>query len=281
MKIVIPTYGRPEGKLDVLENGWIPESFYKRVYVCIRRDVSEMERYKNITVDYPGVNLVLIDVPKDSGIPEKRDAICRHWMFENQKIWMMDDDIKIVPCHITDEKDYVIKEKELSEESFYDLINYSIGLLNDMPFGVIATATFVKGKDIFPIGLNRWGAFSSFINLEKLSADDLGYTKVRYYEDVAAFCGAINKGFNNFYITKWQLVIGKEKEGGNVAARHADVMQEAAYELNKLYPKHIKLVNMKDKTHDRKINLKVQPTGVPKHLKDLENNSVQITDFMI
>ena len=33
MKIVIPTYGRPEGKLDVLENGWIPESFYKRVYV--------------------------------------------------------------------------------------------------------------------------------------------------------------------------------------------------------------------------------------------------------
>ena len=197
MKIVIPTYGRPEGKLDVLENGWIPESFYKRVYVCIRRDVSEMERYKNITVDYPGVNLVLIDVPKDSGIPEKRDAICRHWMFENQKIWMMDDDIKIVPCHITDEKDYVIKEKELSEESFYDLINYSIGLLNDMPFGVIATATFVKGKDIFPIGLNRWGAFSSFINLEKLSADDLGYTKVRYYEDVAAFCGAINKGFNN------------------------------------------------------------------------------------
>ena len=77
------------------------------------------------------------------------------------------------------------------------------------------------------------------------------------------------------------MVIGKEKEGGNAAARHADVMQEAAYELNRLYPKHIKLVNMKDKTHNRKINLKVQPTGVPKHMKDIENNSVQITDFMI
>ena len=80
MKIVIPTYKRPDGKIDALENGWIPKSFYKRVYVCIRRDVSEMERYKKITVDYPGVNLVPIDVPKDSGIPEKRDAICRHWM---------------------------------------------------------------------------------------------------------------------------------------------------------------------------------------------------------
>jgi len=280
MKIVIPTYKRPDGKIDVLENGWIPESFYKRVYVCIRREVSEMERYKSIPFDYPGVQVVPLRVPKDSGIPEKRHAICEH--FAGEKIWMMDDDIKIVPCHITDEKDYVIKEKELSEESFYDLINYSIGLLEDMPFGVIATATFVKGKDIFPIGLNRWGAFSSFINLEQLTANDLGYTKVKYYEDVAAFCGAIEKGFNNFYITKWQLVIGKEKEGGNAAARHADVMHTAARELNKLYPKHIKLVNMKDKTHNRKINLKVQPTRVPKHMKDLnENNSVQITDFMI
>ena len=280
MKIVIPTYKRPDGKIDVLENGWIPESFYKRVYVCIRREVSEMERYKSIPFDYPGVQVVPLRVPKDSGIPEKRHAICEH--FASEKIWMMDDDIKIVPCHITDEKDYVIKEKELSEESFYDLINYSIGLLEDMPYGVIATATFVKGKDIFPIGLNRWGAFSSFINLEQLTANDLGYTKVKYYEDVAAFCGAIEKGFNNFYITKWQLVIGKEKEGGNAAARHADVMHTAARELNKLYPKHIKLVNMKDKTHNRKINLKVQPTGVPKHMKDLnENNSVQITDFMI
>ena len=61
-------------------------------------------------------------------------------------------------------------------------------------------------------------------------------------------------------------------------------MQQAAYDLHKLYPKHIRLVNMKDKTHDRKINLKVQASGVPKHLKDLENlenNSVQLTEFMI
>ena len=281
MKIVIPTYKRPDGKIDALENGWIPQSFYKKVYVVIRREVSEMERYKKLTVDYPGVNVAMIDVPKDAGIPETRDAICRHWMFENQKIWMIDDDIKIVPCHITEEKDYVIKEKELSEESFYELINYSIGLLEDMPFGVIATATFPKGKDVFPIGLNRWGAFSSFINLSKLSADDLGYTRVKYYEDIAAFCAAIEKGYNNFFITKWQLIIGKEKEGGNANARKADIMQQAAYDLHELYPRHITLVNLKDKTHNRKINLKVIPKGVPKHVKDLENNSVQITDFMI
>lgn len=276
MKIVIPTYKRPEGKLDVLENGWIPESFYKRVYVCIRNTQEEKERYAHLE---GRVNIVPLNMPDDSGIPEKREAICKH--FEGEKIWMMDDDIKIVSCHTVPEKDYVIKEKELSEESFYELINYSIELLEDMPFGVIGTGTFVKGVDIYPLGLNRWGAFSSFINLEKLTAEDLGYTKVRYYEDIAAFCAAIEKGYNNFYITKWQLIIGKEKEGGNAAARHADIMQAAAIELNRLYPKHIRLVDMKDKTHDRKINLKVQPSGVPKHMKDIENNSVQLTDFMI
>ena len=276
MKIVIPTYKRPEGKLDVLENGWIPESFYKRVYVCIRNTQEEKERYAHLE---GRVNIVPLNMPDDSGIPEKREAICKH--FAGEKIWMMDDDIKIVSCHTVPEKDYVIKEKELSEESFYELINYSIELLEDMPFGVIGTGTFVKGVDIYPLGLNRWGAFSSFINLEKLTAEDLGYTKVRYYEDIAAFCAAIEKGYNNFYITKWQLIIGKEKEGGNAAARHADIMQQAAYDLHKLYPKHIRLVDLKDKTHDRKINLKVQPSGVPKHMKDIENNSVQLTDFMI
>ena len=276
MKIVIPTYKRPEGKLDVLENGWIPESFYKRVYVCIRNTEEEKERYAHLEGK---VQIVPLNMPEDSGIPEKREAICKH--FAGEKIWMMDDDIKIVSCHTVPEKDYVIKEKELSEQSFYELINYSIELLEDMPFGVIGTGTFVKGVDIYPLGLNRWGAFSSFINLEKLTAEDLGYTKVRYYEDIAAFCAAIEKGYNNFYITKWQLIIGKEKEGGNAAARHADIMQQAAYDLHKLYPKHIRLVDLKDKTHDRKINLKVQPSGVPKHMKDIENNSVQLTDFMI
>ena len=276
MKIVIPTYKRPEGKLDVLENGWIPESFYKRVYVCIRNTQEEKQRYAHLE---GRVNIVPLNMPDDSGIPEKREAICKR--FAGEKIWMMDDDIKIVSCHTVPEKDYVIKEKELSEESFYELINYSIELLEDMPFGVIGTGTFVKGVDIYPLGLNRWGAFSSFINLEKLTAEDLGYTKVRYYEDIAAFCAAIQKGYNNFYITKWQLIIGKEKEGGNAAARHADIMQQAAYDLHKLYPKHIRLVDLKDKTHDRKINLKVQPSGVPKHMKDIENNSVQLTDFMI
>lgn len=276
MKIVIPTYKRPEGKLDVLENGWIPESFYKRVYVCIRNTQEEKERYAHLEGK---VNIVPFNMADDSGIPEKREAICKH--FAGEKIWMMDDDIKIVSCHTIPEKDYVIKEKELSEESFYELINYSIELLEDMPFGVIGTGTFVKGVDIYPLGLNRWGAFSSFINLEQLTAEDLGYTKVRYYEDIAAFCAAIEKGYNNFYITKWQLIIGKEKEGGNAAARHADIMQQAAYDLHKLYPKHIRLVDLKDKTHDRKINLKVQPSGVPKHMKDIENNSVQLTDFML
>ena len=276
MKIVIPTYKRPEGKLDVLENGWIPESFYKRVYVCIRNTEEEKERYAHLEGK---VHIVPLNMPEDSGIPEKREAICKH--FAGEKIWMMDDDIKIVSCHTVPEKDYVIKEKELSEQSFYELINYSIELLEDMPFGVIGTGTFVKGVDIYPLGLNRWGAFSSFINLGTLTAEDLGYTKVRYYEDIAAFCAAIEKGYNNFYITKWQLIIGKEKEGGNAAARHADIMQAAAIELNRLYPKHIRLVDMKDKTHNRKINLKVQPSGVPKHMKDIENNSVQLTEFMI
>ena len=164
MKIVIPTYKRPEGKLDVLENGWIPESFYKRVYVCIRNTQEEKERYAHLEGK---VNIVPFNLADDSGIPEKREAICKH--FAGEKIWMMDDDIKIVSCHTVPEKDYVIKEKELSEESFYELINYSIELLEDMPFGVIGTGTFVKGVDIYPLGLNRWGAFSSFINLEKLN----------------------------------------------------------------------------------------------------------------
>jgi hypothetical protein len=276
MKIVIPTYKRPDGIVDVLENGWIPKSFYKNVYLCIRNTQEEIQRYQH----YHGeVQIVLLDVAEDSGIPEKRDAICR--VFDGEKIWMMDDDIKIVSCHVNDEKDYVIKGKELEEQSFYELINYANGLMDEMPFGVIGTGTFVKGKDIFPLGLNRWGAFSSFINLEILKYTDLAYTKVKYYEDIAAFCAVIEKGYNNFYITKWQLLIGKEKEGGNASARKASVMQQAAYDLHKLYPKHIRLVDMKDKTHDRKINLKVQPSGVPKHLKDLENNSVQLTEFMI
>ena len=113
MKIVIPTYKRPDGHLDILEKGWIPEDYYHSVYVCIRNTKEEYERYKHLEKK---VNLIKLDLPEDSGIPEKRDAICRH--FAGEKIWMCDDDIKIVSTYLRDDRNYIIKDKTLGEESF-------------------------------------------------------------------------------------------------------------------------------------------------------------------
>ena len=238
MKIVIPTYKRPDGQLDILENGWIPESYYHNVYVCIRNTIEEYERYKHLE---DRVTLVPLDLPEDSGIPEKRDAICRH--FAGEKIWMCDDDIKIVSTHLRDDKGYIIKDKTLSRASFNMLISTANELLDEHPFGVVNTGFFPHDKKKHPIALNRWGAFNSFINLSKLNADDLGYTRVKYYEDIAAWLSAIDIGYDNFSIFGWLLIIGKEKSGGNVAARNEDTMEEASQKLHALYPDHIKLQN--------------------------------------
>ena len=265
MKIVIPTYARPDGQIDILEKGWIPESYYHNVYVCIRNSMTEYDRYQHLEKK---VNLVPLDLPMISGIPEKRDAICRH--FAGEKIWMCDDDIKIVSTYLKDDKSYIVKDKTLSEESFYELINMATGLLEAMPFGSVGTGFFPHDKKKHPIALNRWGAFNSFINLGKLTADDLGYTRVKYYEDIAAWLSAIDKGYNNFSLFKWLLIIGKEKGGGNVAARNEETMEEASKVIHSLYPEHIKLQDkIRDKKNNRRVYLKVMPKGVPKNLVDI------------
>ena len=33
MKIVIPTYKRPDGKIDALENGWIPNKVFNNAII--------------------------------------------------------------------------------------------------------------------------------------------------------------------------------------------------------------------------------------------------------
>lgn len=266
MKIVIPTFGRPNGQIDILEKGWIPEEYYPNVYVCIRNSMTEYDRYKHLEKK---VNLVALDVPMMSGIPEKRDAICRH--FAGEKIWMCDDDIDIVSAHINDEKSYIIKDKELRPCCFRELIHTANGLLEVMPYGAVATGYFPRPKISWPIALNRWSAFNSFINLGMLTADDLGFTRVKYYEDIAAWLSAIDKGYNNFTLYKWLLKIGKEKEGGNAGARIPETMEEASKVLHSLYPDHIKLQDKaRDKKHNRKIYLRVLPKGVPKHLVDID-----------
>ena len=266
MKIVIPTYGRPNGQIDILENGWIPEDYYHNVYVCIRNSMTEYDRYKHLEKK---VNLVMLDVPMVSGIPEKRDAICRH--FAGEKIWMCDDDIDIVSTHLRDDKGYIIKDKELRPCCFRELIHTANGLLEVMPFGTVNTGFFPHDKNKHPIALNRWGAFNSFINLGVLTANDLGYTRVKYYEDIAAWLSAIDKGYNNFSLFKWLLKIGKEKGGGNVAARNEETMEEASKVLHSLYPDHIKLQDkIRDKKNNRRVYLKVMPKGVPKHLKQVD-----------
>lgn len=252
IKIVIPTYNRINGEVKALEYGWLPKSYYKNVYLCVR--TSELEKYSHYKAH--GINITELKDLDGKGISETRDLICR--LFANNKIWMIDDDIKLLDGYIRPDKSYICP-KDITEESFYELIEHASSLLDSNPYGVCAVKIFPKPISIFPHTFNKWAFFNSFINLKTLNADQLNYCSVKYYEDVVSYLSAFYLGYDNFYLTRWQVQCGKPQLGGNADARKENIMRENSIIVNSMFPDSAKLINMHDKTNDRLVFLRIQP----------------------
>jgi hypothetical protein len=233
MKIVIPSHNRSN---NVLPLDFIPESYYDKTYIVTRKGEQE-ELYSSYKEK---VNVLALDC---DGISSKRDQICRH--FDNELIWMLDDDCLLYNAvvHQVDETRTRIKiTEQVSEESFYEFIEYCTDMLKTYPHGIVRPALFARPKTYMPYRLNMWAFTNAMLNLKTLSADDLEYNYSSHSEDVVAFLNTIEKGYQSFCLSKWMVKSERPgKPGGMTEIRTANMITEATQKIHSKFPDHTKI----------------------------------------
>lgn len=233
MKIVIPSYKR-SGKL--VFDKWIPESFYKNVYVVIREEESKLYSHLENKVN-------LICLSNIEGIHDKRYEITK--IFKNEKIWMVDDDV-IVHGTYNDDGWRRIHENPISENEFYSLIEETAELLDRFPYGVVRTKGPFRFSFTMPeIELNTWNYTNTFLNLKTLDADFLGYNQVYHGEDIWAFCSVHKGGYETFCYNKCFSVSPspskKLESGGMSHIRKGKLMSDSHKKIVENFPEYVKL----------------------------------------
>ena len=168
MKIVIPSHNRCNSVITLHS---IPKKYLKDTYIVVRNK-EQQKLYSHYSC-----NILILDC---NNISTKRDAICRH--FENQKIWMVDDDCKlyntkVVDCiHSSGNHYNKIKLIEpVKEKEFDEFISYTNNLLDKYPHGMVRPNIFMRGKNYYPYRLNTWAFTNVFLNLKIVDADCLDY----------------------------------------------------------------------------------------------------------
>lgn len=256
MKIVIPSHNR---HYNVMPIKFIPESYYDKTFIVTRK--GEQEKLYSSYKDK--VNVLSLDC---NNISSKRDMICRH--FDNELIWMLDDDCLLYDAvvHQVDETRTRIKiTEQVSEESFYNFIDYCTEMLQTYPHGIVRPALFARPKSYMPYRLNMWSFTNAMLNLKILKADDLEYNFSSHSEDVVAFLNTIEKGYQSFCLSKWMLKSERPgKPGGMTEIRTAKMITEATNKIHKKFPDHTKVKRgypLKDGTVP--LTLKIRPKTKP------------------
>jgi len=233
MKIVIPSHNR---HYHVKALDFIPESYYKNTYIVTR--TGEQEELYSFYKDK--VNVISFNC---DGISSKRDLICHH--FDNEKIWMLDDDCLLYDAvvHQVDEVRTRIKiTDQVSEQSFYDFIDYCSDMLDTYPHGIVRPALFARPKQYMPYKLNVWAFTNALLNLKIMKADDLEYSYSQHSEDVVAFLNTIEKGYDSFCLSKWMVKTERPgNPGGMTEIRTAQMITDAAKKIHAKFPDHTKI----------------------------------------
>ena len=250
LKIIIPSYKR---HTKLVFKKWIPESFYKNVYVVVREE--ERDDYKFLENDTNVIYLSNI-----TGIHDKRHEITK--IFANEKIWMIDDDVTIHDTYNHDgwRRHY---NHTINEHQFYALLDEVNILLDKYPYGVIRTKgpfKFSYGKP--EIELNTWNYTNTFLNLSILNSNVLGYDKVEYAEDIWAFCSVHKLNYETFCYNKLFSVSPPPKKnkdsGGMSHIRNAKIMTQSHKKIAETFPEYVKL-----KTPKKQLNFLQIDDSIP------------------
>lgn len=256
IQVVIPSYKRA-GRVTALNS--FPSDY--KPHIVVRRE--EEEEYKKHYSD------IAVIVPIDGvfDIASTRRKITE--IYAGQRILMVDDDTTI---HSTVECEKYRRAGPLAKDSIYEL------------FEIIETAMnkgFLHGYvryPIFPIAAkspnfleNSYGFTNCWLDLTKLTPDDVGYGVIKICEDAYAYLSLIKKGYNNLSVTKFMVKSGKgNAEGGCSDFRTVKNHNESLEKLVADFPEYVKWKERKSSLNLGEGEVKVVTIRAGKRKKSAE-----------
>jgi hypothetical protein len=159
---------------------------------------------------------------------------------------MIDDDTTLINTEYNQEKDVVKKlSVPITDKDFYSFIEYSNDLLNTYQHGMVSRLVFPIGIKSYPYVVNKWtgaGGGNTFLDLETLNPDDLGYAKIECAEDMYAFLSIIKRGFKSFVLSKWATKApAPGKSGGITDVRTVNKVNDAMIFVHSEFPEYTTL----------------------------------------
>jgi hypothetical protein len=156
IKIAIPSYQRPN---NVITLNNIPLSYKDNTYLFVRPD--EYESYKHYETQ-----VKIVQLKNCNNIGDTRQYIAEY--FAGEKLWMLDDDIKIFNSYYNEEKNVIRTDKNtIDETQFYECLAYIEQILEHYYHGNLRFRIFPRGKKYWPYKINTYGYTNTFLNLEK------------------------------------------------------------------------------------------------------------------
>jgi uncharacterized ubiquitin-like protein YukD len=281
IKLAIPSYKRSKNVIT-LES--IPVSYKKNTFLFVRPE--EFNCYKHYD---DRCNIIkLSDTCLDIG--STRQFIIN--FFENEKIWMLDDDISIHKSNLSYEKYqryntywYVIRsnKENITENEFYSCLSLINNYMKTFYHGHLRLPLFPKGKSFWPARFNTYGFTNTFYDLSKIPKSLINYEKMDLCEDMYVFLNLIDNGFDRIAISEYQVKSSKPNApGGCSEYRTIENHNRALEKIHQLFPKFTKW-------SDREYNLNLSGKEAKKALKVVIKNSghistyqkpAQLTDFL-
>lgn len=238
-KVVIPSYKRA-GRAYILK--FIPKSYKENLFLMVREE--EVAEY----TEHYGDHATIIALPKVDGIAETRQALVEH--FAGQRIWMIDDDLRLYKSFIDVEKKIEIQTAhKLTEDEFY-LLMERIGNLMDEGYawgGVHLKMFPLRGYNKFPQQLNSFNRSNYFYDLSVIPMSLFKFTDVTFAEDIYQWLTLFTAGFQHITITDFIVRLGLKSNSGGGCSTYRDISKQNKDVLfiNEKFPAFTKLIHQK------------------------------------
>ena len=234
LKIIITTFMREDKQKAVFQ---IPELLHEHVYMFTREDrVEELRKYVPESIRIIG-NPMDID-----GIADIRQRCIDHPLVGKGKVWFIDD-LATFGWRDDNMKQY----NEMGTEKWLALYLSMNNMLDEyMQVGVSARGgNNHVTEDFKEVGraYTTYGLRTDWMEREGIRFDGMYQLNkdVKLYEDYWITLSMLTKGFKNAIIYKYFFNYTHNNTGGNSTFRTLELQEQAALELQKHFPKFVKI----------------------------------------
>lgn len=255
MKIVVPTLGRENNQKVIYQ---IPDELKDVLYLVTKSSHAELLKQHN-----PGFNV--LEIPDETnGIAETRQRCVE--LFPNDKIWMIDDLVKLQTRDINKR---VVGKADFEEVlQAYQMIQEGLDHFAMVALGHRTSAQRNDSwKTINGRSYSCYGLRTDIMTENNISFDGL-YKKTGaiFFEDHYAVLSFLTNGYPNAILCEFLFDHNHNKPGGNSLIRNPEQHEISAKALKEEFPNFVKVViknkekawagNMSQEVHEVELSWK-------------------------